>query len=52
MEVSSMNKSEVITIRIDSKLMDRIREESVKNYRTIAKEVAFIINESLNNKGK
>jgi hypothetical protein len=47
-----MNKSEVITIRIDSKLMERIREESVKNYRTIAKHIAFIIDESFKKEGK
>lgn len=47
-----MNKSEVITIRIDTKLMDEVRKEALKNYRTIAKHIAFIIDESLKKEGK
>lgn len=42
-----MVKSEVLTIKINSDTLEAIRKRSILNYRTIAKEVNFIIDSYL-----
>jgi hypothetical protein len=46
-----MKKTEVITLRIDCELLDQLRTQALTNYRTIAKEIAYLLTQSLNNKG-
>jgi hypothetical protein len=42
-----MNKSEVLTIKINSDTLEAIRKRSIINYRSIAKEVNFILDSYL-----
>ena len=42
-----MNKTETITIALDKDLMDTIRKEAVKDFRSINKQIAFLITKAL-----
>ena len=41
-----MNKSEVIHLRIDSDILESIRQEAVENCRTIAQEINYILKQN------
>lgn len=50
---SSMNKTETITIKISTEMMDLIRKESVKGFRSISKQIGFMLNQYIETtKGK
>jgi hypothetical protein len=42
-----MNNKEAITISIDSKALDKIRQQATANYRSINKHIQFIIDNYL-----
>ena len=42
-----MNNKEAITISIDSKVLDKIRQQATANYRSINKHIQFIIDNYL-----
>jgi hypothetical protein len=46
-----MNKNETVTISIDSKTLDAIRLQAVKNYRSINKHIQYLIDMALNLEG-
>jgi hypothetical protein len=43
----NMTKSEVVTIRLDSETMEKIRQKAVKSYRSIAKEINYLLEQAL-----
>ena len=43
----TMNKS-IITITLDPDTLDDIRKRALKNYRTVNKEIAYLINQGIN----
>jgi len=42
-----MNKTEAITIAMDSQTLDEIRKLANKNYRSISKQIAYMLNNSI-----
>lgn len=38
-----MNKLDTITIKLSANTLDLIRKDSVSNYRSISKQIAFIL---------
>jgi hypothetical protein len=46
-----MNKTDTITISIESKTLDTIRLQAVKNYRSINKHIQYLINTALKLEG-
>jgi len=42
-----MNKTEAITIALSSQTLDEIRKLAENNYRSISKQIAFMLNNSI-----
>ena len=42
-----MNKTEAITIALNSQTLDEIRKLAEKNYRSISKQIAYMLNNSI-----
>ena len=44
-----MKKSEIVSIRIDSDLLDYIRRKAIENCRSIAQQIAYTIKQEKEN---